>query len=264
MARAGAAVAHLHDVVREAAVPGVTTAELDAIAERELRNRGAAPSFKGYRVGRDVPAFPATLCTSVNEQVVHGIPSANVVLRAGDVLKVDAGAYVDGYHADAAVTWVVGGQSSPAVERLVNDTRAALWDGIRTVRDGSRLSDIGAAIADRGHHAGYGVITEYAGHGVGRSLHEDPPVANTGPAGRGPVLRPGIALAIEPMFTLGSENTTLDGDGWTIATSDGSTAAHWEHTVAVTDDGPWVLTARSDEPAWPDQHPQMFGLNYAR
>ena len=255
MAAAGAVVAAMHEVVSEAAVPGVSTARLDAIAEREIRNRGALPSFKGYRISHRVPPFPGTLCTSVNHQIVHGVPSEDVVLRAGDLLKVDAGAIVEGYHADSAVTWIIGDTATDAVRGLVAQTRAAMWEGLLAARVGASLTDIGAAVEVRGRRAGYGVISEYTGHGIGRALHEDPPVPNVGPAGRGPRLRNGIALAVEPMFTLGAAHSDVDEDGWTVVSADGSLSAHWEHTVAVTEHGPRILTARSDEPAWPDAEP---------
>lgn len=254
MARAGQVVARLHEVLREATRPGVSTLELDEIAERELRDRGAVPSFKGYR------GFPASLCTSVNDEVVHGIPSREVVLREGDLLKIDAGAIVDGYHGDSAVTWIVGGGSgspavSPEVGDLVERTRAALWAGLCEARPGNRLTDISAAVEARAAPHGYGVVREYVGHGIGRSLHEDPHVPNFGRPGRGPRLVPGLVLAVEPMFNLGTADTEVLSDEWTVVTADGAPSAHWEHTVAITEDGPRVLTARSDEPGWPLREP---------
>jgi methionyl aminopeptidase len=249
MAKAGAVVAGLHEVLRDALRPGMSTAELDEIAEREVRSRGAVPSFKGYR------GFPATLCTSVNSQIVHGIPSPDVILREGDLVKIDAGAIVDGYHGDSAVTWVVGDSASAEVRALVETTRAALWDGLLHARAGGRLTDISAAVERRGAAGGYGIVREFVGHGIGRALHEDPHVPNYGRPGRGPKLVAGIALAVEPMFNLGSAETEMLEDDWTAVTADGSLSAHWEHTVAITDDGPWVLTARADEPAWPLAEP---------
>jgi methionyl aminopeptidase len=257
MARAGQVVAAVHEVLREALRPGMSTAELDDIAERETRSRGAIPSFKGYR------GFPATLCTSVNAQIVHGIPSPDVILAEGDLIKIDAGAIVDGWHGDSAVTWVVGaegGDPDPAiigaeVAELVARTRAALWAGLCEAKPDNRLSDISAAVEQLALPKGYGVVREYVGHGIGRSLHEDPHVPNYGRAGRGPKLVPGLVLAVEPMFNLGGEQTETLDDDWTVVTADGSVSSHWEHTVAITPDGPWVLTARSDEPAWPLAEP---------
>ncbi|CAN5283890.1 type I methionyl aminopeptidase [soil metagenome] len=257
MAVAGKVVADLHEVLRESLRPGMSTADLDAIAEREVLSRGAVPSFKGYR------GFPATLCVSVNHQIVHGIPSPDVVLRDGDLVKIDAGAIVDGYHGDSAVTWIVGdGDVAPAVRDLVGRTRAGLWSGLRHARPGGRLTDISAAVEAHALPHGYGVVREYVGHGIGRALHEDPQVPNYGRPGRGPKLSPGLVLAVEPMFNLGAAETRLLDDGWTVVTADGELSSHWEHTVAITEDGPWVLTARSDEPAWPsaDDLPAPAGV----
>jgi methionyl aminopeptidase len=251
MARAGRVVARLHEVVAEAVRPGISTLRLDEIAEREVRNHGAVPSFKGYR------GFPATLCTSVNSEIVHGIPSANVVLRDGDLIKIDAGAIVDGYHGDSAVTWIVG-DADPSVRDLVERTRAGLWAGLCEARPGNRLTDISAAVEARALPHGYGVVREYVGHGIGRALHEDPHVPNYGRAGRGPKLVPGLVLAVEPMFNLGTAETRVLDDDWTVVTADGALSAHWEHTVAITPDGPWVLTARCDEPAWPLREPSRI------
>lgn len=247
MARAGAVVARTHEVLIDALRPGMTTLDLDRIAEDVIVRSGATPSFKGYR------GFPATLCTSRNHEIVHGIPSRDVVLDEGDVISIDCGAVVDGFHGDSAITLVVGGEeaASPEVRALLRETRTAMWRGIAEVRDGNRLGDIGAAIEAVAGEAGYGVVREYVGHGIGRALHEDPSVPNYGTAGRGMKLTPGWVIAIEPMFNLGSQQTRTLEDGWTVVTADGSLSAHWEHTIALTDDGPWVLTARSDEPARP-------------
>lgn len=244
MARAGAVVARAHEAVREAVRPGATTLDLDRIAEKVIIGEGATPSFKGYH------GFPATLCTSVNDEVVHGIPSSDHVLEHGDVLSVDCGAIVDGFHGDAAVTWVVGGDDAvdPATRALIDETREAMWAGIRACEVGNHLGDIGAAIEAVGNRAGRGVVTGYTGHGIGRALHEDPSVPNHGRAGRGMRLTAGLVLAIEPMFTAGRAETAVLEDDWTVISVDGSLSAHWEHTVALTPEGPWVLTARSDEP----------------
>ena len=251
MARAGKVVADLHEVLREALRPGMSTADLDAISERELRSRGAIPSFKGYR------GFPATLCTSLNDEIVHGIPSPEVILHEGDLIKIDAGAIVDGYHGDSAVTWIVGGDGTAPSEvvDLVARTRAGMWSGLCAAQSGGRLTDISAAVEAHARPYGYGVVEEYVGHGIGRALHEDPHVPNYGKGGRGPKLLSGLVLAIEPMFNLGGAGTEVLDDEWTVVTADGSLSSHWEHTVAITEDGPWVLTARSDEPAWPLREP---------
>ena len=244
MAKAGAVVAQTHEVLAEALHPGMTTRDLDDIAERTIIAAGATPSFKGYR------GFPATLCTSRNEQVVHGIPSAEVVLHEGDLISIDCGAIVEGFHADSAVTLIVGdAAAAPAgVTDLIDATRDAMWAGIAQACKGHRLGDIGAAIGTSARQRGYGLVTDYVGHGVGRSLHEDPAVANDGKPGRGMRLPSGLVIAIEPMFNLGVASTRVLDDGWTVVTADAAWSAHWEHTVAVTADGPWILTARSDEP----------------
>jgi methionyl aminopeptidase len=247
MARAGALVARAHEAVIEALEPGMSTLDLDRIAEKVITAAGAVPSFKGYK------GFPATLCTSLNREIVHGIPSAEAVLEEGDLVSIDCGAIVEGFHGDAAVTLVVGGDdaASPEARRLVEVTREALWRGLAAARAGNRLGDIGAAVESAATEHRLGVVREYVGHGIGRSLHEDPSVPNYGSAGRGLKLSAGWVLAIEPMFTLGGDETVLLDDGWTVVTADGSLSAHWEHTVAITPDGPWVLTARSDEPSHP-------------
>jgi methionyl aminopeptidase len=250
MARAGRVVAELHEVLRDAIRPGISTGELDALAEREIRSRDAVPSFKGYR------GFPASLCTSVNHEIVHGIPSPDVVLQQGDLVKIDAGAIVDGYHGDSAVTWIVGDGAPQEVVDLVQRTRAALWAGLVKAVVGGRVSDISAAVEAHAVPQGYGVVREYVGHGIGRSLHEEPHVPNYGRPGRGPRLLPGLVLAVEPMFNLGTADTAVLEDDWTVVTADEALSAHWEHTVAITEEGPRVLTARSDEPEWPLQEPE--------
>jgi methionyl aminopeptidase len=248
MAAASRMLAAVHDELRAAIQPGVTTADLDRLAEAAIRARGGAPSFKGYR------GYPATLNTSVNHQIVHAIPSQRQRLRAGDVLTVDCGVLLDGFHSDAACTWVVGGpaQAPPAVARLIDDTYEALWRGIAALRVGNRLGDVSAAIGEFGAERGYGVVADHdgrsiGGHGIGRRLHEDPFIANRGRRGRGLRLKPGLVFAIEPMFTLGSAAWRVLDDNWTTVTCDGAVAAHWEHTVAVTEQGPWVLSARAEE-----------------
>jgi methionyl aminopeptidase len=247
MARAGAVVARAHEEVIARLRPGMSTLDLDGIAEEVIRKHGATPSFKGYR------GFPATLCTSPGDVVVHGIPSAEVTLDEGDVVSIDCGAIVEGFHGDAATTLVVGGMGAAPgeVQALVDTTRAAMWRGIEQAQAGRRLGDVGAAIQALADERGYGVVRDYVGHGIGRALHEDPSVPNHGTAGRGLRIDRGWVIAIEPMFTLGGAATRTLGDGWTVVTADGSVSAHWEHTVAITPDGPWVLTARHDEPAHP-------------
>jgi methionyl aminopeptidase len=237
MREAGLVVARTLRAVAGAAGPGVTTAELDALAEHEIRAAGAVPSFKGYH------GYPATICTSVNDQIVHGIPDQGLRLREGDIISVDCGAIVEGWHGDAALTVGVGAISAEHAA-LLRACETALWRGLAQARAGRRLGDISHAVEESVRQSGrYGVIEEYTGHGIGSAMHMDPPVPNYGRPGRGPRLRPGMALAIEPMITLGRPDTVLLDDGWTVITADGSRAAHFEHTVAITPDGPWVLTA---------------------
>jgi methionyl aminopeptidase len=245
MARAGALVAKAHEEVGAALKPGMTTLDIDRIAERVITGAGAVPSFKGYR------GFPATLCTSVNHEIVHGIPSERVVLQEGDVLSIDCGAIVDGFHGDSAMTRVVGGIDTVDEETrdLIETTREAMWAGLRAADVGNRLGDIGAAVQAHGDEKGYGIVRQYVGHGIGRALHEDPSVPNFGRAGKGFKLSAGLVIAIEPMFNLGTAETRELQDGWTVVTADGKPSAHWEHTVAITPEGPWILTARSDEPS---------------
>jgi methionyl aminopeptidase len=237
MREAGLVVARTLRAVAGAVGPGVSTAELDALAEREIREAGAVPSFKGYH------GYPATICTSVNDQIVHGIPDQGQRLREGDIVSIDCGAIVDGWHGDAALTVGVGAISAEHAA-LLRACETALWRGLAQARAGRRLGDISHAVEDSVRQSGsYGVVEEYTGHGIGTAMHMDPPVPNYGRPGRGPRLRPGMALAIEPMITLGSPDTVLLDDGWTVITADQSWAAHFEHTVAITPDGPWVLTA---------------------
>ena len=236
MRRAGLLVADALDAVRAVIAPGVTTRDLDVVAERVIRGAGGVPSFVGYH------GYPATLCVSVNEQVVHGIPG-DLRLEAGDIVSVDCGAIVGGWHGDAAFSTIVGGDGAAADRELVEVTRTALWHGIAALGVGERLNVVGAAIED--HVAGrYGLVQDYGGHGIGTAMHQDPHVLNYRTKDKGPRLRPGICLAIEPMLTAGEAETRTLDDGWTVVTEDGRRAAHWEHTVAVHDGGLWVLTAR--------------------
>ncbi len=238
---AGLVVARALAAMTEAAAPGVSTADLDAIARDVLRSAGATSSFLDYDIGSG--PYPAVICASVNERVVHGIPSAAEKLRDGDLISVDFGAIVDGWHGDAAVTIAVG-EVSPEATALSETCRVSLWDGLAKARSGGRLSDISHAVEVSVRRAGrYGIVDHYGGHGIGSQMHMAPHILNYGPAGKGPRLVPGMALAIEPMVTLGGRGTRELDDGWTVVTADGSWAAHWEHTVAILDDGPWVLTA---------------------
>ena len=222
----------------EAAVaPGVTTADLDRLAERLIREGGAVPAFKGYR------GYPATLCASVNEEVVHGIPSPARTLKDGDIVSLDIGAKLDGFYGDSAVTVPVG-RVPEATMRLLDATREALERGIAQVRVGGRLSDIGHAVQAWVESHGYSIVREFVGHGIGEKLHEEPQIPNYGQPGRGPKLAEGMVLAIEPMVAMGRPETKVLPDGWTAVTRDGSLAAHFEHTVAVGANGPLVLTAR--------------------
>ncbi len=238
MRRAGRIVADTIDRVLAAVAPGTTTADLDRVAEEHIREQGATPSFLGYR------GFPASICASVNEEIVHGIPSPTRVLAEGDLLSLDFGAIWDGFHADAAVTVFVGEPPSAEAEKLVRVTEESLEAGISQVRPGGRLSDVSHAVEQVVLGAGFEVVREYVGHGIGRSLHEDPQIPNYGPPGRGPELRPGLVIAIEPMVNVGTWETRVLADAWTVVTADGELSAHFEHTVAVTEDGHEVLTAR--------------------
>jgi len=239
-----AANALVADVLAELAAmvaPGVTTRDLDAVAEKLVREAGAEPAFKGYR------GYPSTLCASVNEQVVHGIPSARP-LGAGDIISLDMGVKLNGFYGDSAVTVPVGPVSDEAA-KLLRVTREALEKGIAQVRVGGRVSDIGHAIQEHVEAAGFSVVREFVGHGIGAQLHEEPQIANYGEPGRGPRLAEGMVLAIEPMVNMGKPAVKVLRDGWTAVTRDGSLSAHFEHTVAVTKDGPLVLTERTEAPA---------------
>ena len=234
MRKAGRLVGHTLSTLVEAVRPGVTLLELDAKAERVIRDGGGIPSFLGYH------GFPATLCLSPNDWIVHGIPNG-YVLQDGDILSIDCGAIVDGWHGDAAVTVPVG-RVDDAARRLIETTERAMWAGIAQVRAGNRLSDIGHAVEKVAAAPGYGVVREYVGHGIGTRMHEEPQVPNYGRPGRGLRLEVGLALAIEPMVNEGSPSSRVLDDGWTVVTADGSRSAHFEHTVAITPQGPEVLT----------------------
>ena len=242
MAAAGAVVAAALRAVIAAVSPGVSTKDLDDVAETVIREAGATPSFLGYH------GYPASVCSSVNDRVVHGIPSAQEALCAGDLVSIDCGAILDGWHGDAAVTIGVG-ELIPADEALSQATRQAMEAGIAAMVPGNRLTDVSHAIeratraAERAHDRRYGIVAGYGGHGIGRQMHMDPFLPNEGQPGRGPLLVVGSVLAIEPMLTLGVTTTRILADDWTVVTTDGSRAAHWEHTVAVTEGGPRILTA---------------------
>lgn len=227
-------VAEVLQEVAQAVRPGISTLELDALAERGIRSRGAVPAFKGYR------GFPNSLCVAVNEQVVHGIPSKRR-LKEGDIIGLDLGAIWDGYYGDSAVTVPVG-RIAPAIARLLTITREALYAGINEVKPGKHLSDISHAIQKHAETQGYNVVRTFVGHGIGTALHEEPQVPNFGPPGRGPRLKAGMVLAIEPMVNIGDADVEILDDGWTVVTADGQWSAHFEHTVAVTEDGPDILT----------------------
>ena len=234
MRRAGRVVAEVLGLVEEELRPGVSTAHLDRIAEEHIRRAGATPSFKGYF------GYPSSLCISIDREVVHGIPGDRTI-ASGQVVSIDAGAIIDGYHGDAARTFIVG-DSSPEVRELVATTRLALEAGIAAAIAGNRIWDISAAVEDVALPRGYGVVRPYVGHGIGTAMHEEPQVPNYRTKTKGIELAPGICLAIEPMFTLGSADVETLGDGWTVVTRDGSVAAHFEDSVAVTEDGPEILT----------------------
>lgn len=243
MAAAGRVVGRALAAVREAAVPGASTLDLDQVAEESIRAAGAVPSFLGYY------GFTGSICASRNEVVVHGIPSSRVVLAEGDLLSIDCGAILDGWHGDSALTVAVGAVSEPE-SRLDQATQLSLRAGIEAMVPGNRLGDVSHAIgtaaqvAAQQHGCAYGNVDGYGGHGIGREMHMDPFLANAGLPGTGPRLVVGSVLAIEPMLTLGTDQTTVLADGWTVVTDDGSKAAHWEHTVAVTEAGPRILTHR--------------------
>lgn len=236
MRQAGLVVAALHEAVREAAVPGATTNDLDAVAADVIRKAGATPNFLGYH------GFPKTICTSVNDEVVHGIPSDRV-LQEGDLLSVDAGAVVEGWHGDAAFSMVIG-QGSAQDEELIAATTRTMWAGIAAMASAKHLGQVSGALDDAAQEAGdYGIVREYTGHGIGSQMHQPPEVLNYRTRGRGPRLKPGMVLCIEPMLTAGGHETDVLDDEWTVVTVDGSRAAHVEHTVAIHSGGIWVLTA---------------------
>lgn len=230
-------VAAVLDHIRSLVRPGVSTQYLDEIAEQFILSAGAKPAFKGYR------GYPKTLCTSINNEVIHGIPSKDVILKQGDIISIDVGAISEGFYGDAAITLPVGA-ISPAAESLIRATEESLAQGIAQAQPGKHLYDISYAVQSYVESLGYSVVREYVGHGIGRNMHEDPQLPNFGDPGRGPKLRSGMVLAIEPMVNAGVSDTVIKDDNWTAVTADGCLSAHFEHTIAIMPDGPWILTKK--------------------
>lgn len=242
MARAGRVVAEVLELMGETVRPGVTTAELDRVAEKHIRSRRGTPTFKGYRGSSGSIPFPGSICASPNSMIVHGIPGP-YRLEEGDILSVDVGVTLDGFVADSAYTFAVG-EIDVATQRLLDACQAALEAGMAEARAGNRVGDVSAAVQRVTEEAGFSVVRSLVGHGVGRSMHEEPQIPNFGDPGRGPELTAGMTIAIEPMITAGDSDVVLAEDGWTISTGDGSLSAHFEHTVAITSEGPRILTPR--------------------
>lgn len=234
MRRAGRVVAEIHEKTRAAIRPGITTLQIDAIAREVLEVRGARSNFLNYH------GFPAVICASPNEMIVHGIPGS-YVLQEGDIISIDAGAIIEGYHGDAAYTAAVG-EVSPEAQKLMEVTEAALFKAIDQIKEGNRLNEIGRAVEKYVSPFGYGIVREYVGHGIGTAMHEAPQIPNYWPGEGGPKMKVGNVFAVEPMINLGSEQTETLADGWSVVTKDGSLSAHFEHTIAITEDGPEILT----------------------
>lgn len=241
MRRAGRVVAEVLALVESELRPGVSTAELDRLAERHIRSSGAVPSFKGYPGANPRKPFPGSICISIDNEVVHGIPGERTI-KAGQVVSIDAGAIVEGWHGDAARTFYVGDAPPPEVRELIDTTRLAMMAGIAAAVPDNHVEDIGAAVEAIAEPHGYGVVRQYVGHGIGRRMHEEPQVPNYRTGWSGRRLEVGMCLAIEPMFTLGSHETAMLPDDWTVVTRDGSLAVHFEHTIAITASGPQILT----------------------
>lgn len=238
MRRAGRVVAEVLQILAETVKAGVATSELDAVADREIKKRAGIPVFKGYQ------GYPASVCVSINDQVVHGIPGSRVI-QPGDLVSIDLGATVDGFVGDAAFSMFVGDAPSERAAELVEVTQASLHRGIEAAQVGARLGDVGAAVQSLVEAHGFSVVRDFVGHGVGRKMHEDPQVPNYGTPGRGLLLKPGLAIAIEPMVNFGAHHVEVGADGWTVTTKDHSLSAHFEHTIFVSEDGPEILTAIS-------------------
>jgi len=236
MRRSGHIVRQVLDAVKEVVTPGVTTMELERVAEARIKDLGAKPAFKGYY------DYPCVLCTSINNEIVHGIPSERRVLKAGDIVSIDTGVVLDGYYGDAAITVPVGSEVTSELQKLLEVTRESLYRGIEAARIGNTVGDVGAAVQKVVEANGFSVVREFVGHGIGTKLHEEPQVPNYGTPGSGPKLRDGMVLAIEPMVNVGRSETRVLADNWTAVTKDGTHSAHFEHTVAVTKNGPMILT----------------------
>jgi len=236
MRRSGRIVRQVLDTVRQAVAPGVTTMDLERVAERKIKELGAKPAFKGYY------DYPCVLCTSVNNEIVHGIPSERRMLKEGDIVSIDTGVVLDGFYGDAAITVPVGGELTPELKKLLEVTRESLYQGIEAARGGNTVGDVGASVQKLVEANGFSVVREFVGHGMDTRLHEDPQVPNYGMPGTGPKLRDGMVLAIEPMVNAGRSETRVLDDKWTAVTQDGSFSAHFEHCVAVTKSGPMILT----------------------
>lgn len=239
MTKAGRIVALAHKAVKEAIKPGVSTIELDKVAEKTIRDAGAVPSFKGY------DGFPGSICASVNNVIIHGIPSKKIVLKEGDIISIDIGAIYKGYHGDSAMTHPVG-TISEARKRLIEVTRESFYEGIKEAKPNNHLSDISHAVEKYVKAHGYSVVRDFTGHGIGQEMHEDPAVPNYGKEGQGPILKKGMTIAVEPMVNIGTWRVKVLGDGWTTVTADGSDSAHYEHTIAITEDGCKILTILDD------------------
>ena len=236
MRRSGRIVRQVLEAAREAVAPGVSTMDLERVAERTIRDLGAKPAFKGYY------DYPCVLCTSVNDEIVHGIPSPRRMLKAGDIVSLDCGVVLDGYYGDSAITVPVGDTITPELQKLLEVTRASLFHGIEAARVGNTVGDVGAAVQQLVEANGFSVVREFVGHGIGTKLHEDPQIPNYGTPGHGAKLRNGMVLAIEPMVNIGGPGTRVLDDKWTAVTEDGSYSAHFEHCIAVTRNGPVILT----------------------
>ena len=238
MQKAGRIVALVYDALKSYIKPGISTLDIDRIAEKIIRDEGAVPSFLNY----GTPPFPASICTSVNDEIVHGIPSAERILTDGDIISVDIGAKLDGYHGDAARTFAVGNISAEA-QRLINVTQECFWKAFEFAREGCRIGDISSAVQIHAEANGYGVVRELIGHGIGRDLHEEPDVPNFGKAGHGVRIVPGMVIAVEPMINMGTRKIAMLEDQWTVVTADGKLSAHYENTIVITKDGPFITTA---------------------